>query len=107
MRGSMRMIGVPVSIIFGNTETCGICTHSVGNGNRCIRGYVAVPFVCNSLRQSERNTLLIEGSNITECNRMVELDGRRWFDSGISVLFLKDFLIVHKMPSTFCSSMPA
>ena len=101
------MIGVPVSIIFGNTETCGICTHSVGNGNRCIRGYVAVPFVCNSLRQSERNTLLIEGSNITECNRMVELDGRRWFDSGISVLFLKDFLFVHKMPSTFCSSMPA
>lgn len=101
-----KMTGVPVSIIFGNTETCGVCTHSVEGKHGIGVTYVAMPFVCNSLRKSERNTLLISGSNIAENSRMVELDGIRWFDSGLSIPFMKNHYILHKMPTTYDSTMP-
>ena len=94
-----------MSIIFGNTETCGVCTHSVSTMHRCIFGYYAQPFMCNSLRKSNRNTLLIKGSNIASNNRTVSVDGQKWFDSGISIALAKHF-IVHKMPKTYESSMP-
>ena len=101
-----KMTGVPVSIIFGNTETCGICTHNVEGKYTIGVTYMAVPFMCNSLRKSERNTLLISGSNIAENSRMVELDGIRWFDSGLSIPFMKNHYILHKMPTTYDSTMP-
>lgn len=99
------MIGIPVSIIFGNTETCGVCTHSVCATARSILGYYAKPFMCNALRRSRRNTLLIRGSNIALNSRTVEMDGEKWFDSGISISIVKN-LIIHKMPTTYESSMP-
>ena len=101
-----KMTGVPVSIIFGNTETCGICTHNVEGKYTIGVTYMAVPFMCNSLRKSERNTLLISGSNIAENSRMVELDGISWFDSGLSIPFMKNHYILHKMPTTYDSTMP-
>ena len=61
--------------------------------------------MCNSLRKSERNTLLISGSNIAENSRMVELDGIRWFDSGLSIPFMKNHYILHKMPTTYDLSL--
>ena len=70
-------------------------------------GYVAKPFICNSLRRSDRNTLLITGSNIADSSRMIQENGCKWFDSGISVLIMKDYFIVHKMPRTYDSTMPA
>ena len=100
-----RMIGIPISIIFGNTETCGVCTHSVSTSNRCIFGYYAKPFICNSLRKSNRNTLLIRGSNIAANSQTVVMDNQKWFDSGISIS-LVNYLIIHKMPKTYDSSMP-
>lgn len=101
-----KMIGVPVSLIFGNTETCGVCTHSVEGKHGIGLTYVAVPFLCNSLRKSDRNSLLISGSNIAESSRMTNIDGTRWFDSGISVRFIKNY-ILHKMPTTYDSVMPS
>ncbi|KAK8812648.1 hypothetical protein WA538_004509 [Blastocystis sp. DL] len=101
-----KMIGVPVSLIFGNTETCGVCTHSVEGKPRIGLTYVAVPFLCNSLRKSDRSSLLISGSNIADSSRMTVVDGTRWFDSGISVRFVKNY-ILHKMPTTYDSVMPS
>ena len=101
-----KMIGVPVSLIFGNTETCGVCTHSVEGKPGIGLTYVAVPFLCNSLRKSDRSSLLISGSNIADSSRMTVVDGTRWFDSGISVRFVKNY-ILHKMPTTYDSVMPS
>ena len=101
-----KMIGVPVSLIFGNTETCGVCTHNVEGLHSVSLHYAATPFLCNSLRKSERNTLLVSGANIAENSRMVELDGVRWFDSGIACPFMKHHYLLHNMPLTHESSMP-
>lgn len=102
------MLGVPVSIIFGNTETCGICTHSVRSKKPILMGYIAKPFICNSLRRSDTNTLLISGSNIAESSRSTvdEQGSSKWFDSGISILIMKNYFVVHKMPRTYDSNMP-
>lgn len=37
---------------------------------------------------------------------MTVVDGTRWFDSGISVRFVKNY-ILHKMPTTYDSVMPS
>ena len=100
-----RMLGVPVSLIFGNTETCGVCTYSIVQSNYPALGYFAKPFLCNSLRKSKGNTLLIRGSNIVGNSRMVEMDNEKWFDSGIPIS-LANHLVIHKMPNTYDSSMP-
>lgn len=98
-------MGVPVSIIFGCDETCGVCTYSV-DGAECYRmGYPAKPFCCNQLRQYDGRTLLIEGSNIAENSYMEEVDGVMMLDSGVSVVKMEEDLVIHKMPSTCLCTM--
>lgn len=92
-----------VSLVFGCDETCGICTYSVDPIPKYGMGYPAKPFPCNSLRQHEGRTLLMEGSNIADNSYMDEIDGVQMFDSGLSVISTRDDLVIHKMPSCLCT----
>ena len=98
-------MGVPVSIIFGCDETCGVCTYSVDGAEYYRKGYPAKPFRCNQLRQYDGRTLLIEGSNIAETSYMEEVDGVMMLDSGVSVVKMEEDLVIHKMPSTCLCTM--
>ena len=97
------MIGIPVSIVFGNTETCGVCTHSIHSSCPKLFGYYAEPFVCNSLKKSDQNTLLIKGSNVASNSHNCVVDGHKWYDSGISVS-IHNKRIIHRMPKTYDSN---
>lgn len=67
------------------------------------RGVSGKAIPCNSLRQHEGWTLLIEGSNVADSSYMEDIDGIQMLDSGLSVISVREDLVIHKMPSFLCT----